>query len=211
MKLWAWLAVGGVVSLIAVRTFARTSGGPTTPAEPIGIYGMRRLPEGYIVGPMPGLNDIDILHSKGIRTVISLVRPPEAVTNRINSRGMRHVIAPMGNTFRDRHFQAAQIAKQHPSETFIHCTHGADRTGAMVAYLLVRNHGWTPREAFWSVVNDADVDTEGLRAIIGDQNPSKPTFGYYSYKVFGRSGGMKVRNEGYRTTVTSTLEYMRRR
>ncbi|MBN1947759.1 MAG: tyrosine-protein phosphatase [Bradymonadales bacterium] len=197
------------------------------PADPsmIGVFvergvlisfpdGSRQLDQKYWLGAMIEPDEVQALKHMGIRLVLSAVQPHEKTLFLLDAAGIEHVSVPMGRTFRyaDRILEA--IGGREPSEIFIHCRHGADRTGVIAAYILVMRHKWPASDALFAVLNPAEEDYNGLRRVLrgfGIQEGRElddPLVGRYSLVRAGLEGGLKVRNRHYRRLVRSALEQM---
>lgn len=105
-----------------------------------GIFrGAQPLPEGYAT-----------LKAMGIRTVINL-RSRHGEAKAVEAAGMRPVEIPM-NTFEDVDLERVRKAvalmadpANHP--VFVHCAHGQDRTGVVVAAYRMDVEGWAQAAA----------------------------------------------------------------
>jgi rhodanese-related sulfurtransferase len=172
----------------------------------------RQLAEGYWLGAMFEASHVPTLRAIGVRVVLSAVRPSEEALEALASAGIRWVGVPMGATFAHAG-EILGVADRHaPDEIFVHCRHGADRTGAIAAFLLAVRHGWRMSDALYSVVYASGEDVAGVaerlqRYGIEDvRAPDDPTVGFYSVRAAGGVGGMKARNERYARLVTTTIE-----
>ena len=192
------------------RVLTRTPGNAGEPDLPAAT---RQTVEGYWLSAQIGPNDVPLLRSLGVRAVLSAVSPREGTSEALERAGIAHFSVPMGDTF--RHAETIlQVAERYPPDTLlIHCQHGADRTGAIAAFLLVMRHGWQVSDALYSVVYPAAPDTDGLADVLWQfgfddaREPTDPSVGFYSISGTGRAvGGMKVRNERYARLVITLLE-----
>ncbi len=179
----------------------------------------RRMREGYLLGDMIEPQDVPALSNQGIRAVISLARPSSETVASLQRAGITWYDVPIYSSLpASRADQIQDVARRfRPNQIFIHCEHGADRTGNVAAFLLVTRHGWSISDALYAMVNPHPDDVSGLGRILaekgirdvrseGDRNVS-----IYS----GPRGGMKVRSggsggTGYYDLVRTTIDQMRR-
>lgn len=212
---WMLGAVGLIAYLAAVNTLI--TGPHNYPAEAVDgvdIRGhARRTREGYILASRHSIGQIPALINEGIQVVVSAVDPGLLVRNVREYAGIRTIDAPMSNTF--RHVEdLLQVTELDPRSVLIHCEHGVDRTGAIAAFLLVARHGWPIPDALYAVVNPARVDVQGLADVLADygyqdrRDVSDSRVGGYSLSPLGKSGGLKVRSDGYVNLVSTTIDAM---
>lgn len=172
----------------------------------------RQMKEGYWLGAMIGPDDVALLQRIGIRLVLSAVPPDNQTLENLRVAQIQQVSLPMGDTFLHAPRILEMVDRYPPQEILIHCRHGADRTGAIAAFLLVTRHGWPIADAFYAVLYPSDQDTVGLAEILRNYGmvdhrlPSDPSVGFYSVSATGTSGGLKARNPRYARLVTSTIE-----
>lgn len=201
-----WIIAGGLVTaLLVVRGVHRGMGrstGRTVAVPGVDTAGhARRVPVGYILSGMFEARHVPALAAAGVRLVLSAVNPASAAREALRRAGITWVPVPLGAHWRNGQ-EILQAATQYqPNTTFIHCTHGADRTGAITAFLLVMRHGWTIPDALYAVVVPTTLDVGELgrllRAAGYNENRTVQTVGVgaYSLKPLGLWGGMKVRGD----------------
>jgi hypothetical protein len=209
---WSYVAIPIAGAALALLLFRKKSGeAVVTPGIPKG----RRTQEGYILSEIITANHVPAIRAAGVRLVYSLVALDNSTIDALRRAGITQVTSRVGNTI-----YPATVAgiEQHldrgvkPSRVLIHCTHGADRTGALTAVLLARRHRWRLQDALYSVVAPQQQDIDGLVTVLREngirdvRSPDDPTVGGYSHRVFGVPLGMKARNEGYRGLVRSTFD-----
>jgi len=174
----------------------------------------RRIPEGYLLSGMLTAGSVPILRREGIRHILSAVTLPDSLQGQIRAEGIEIHPIPIGSTFRNAGTIEAVASRCRPEELLIHCTHGADRTGAVAAFLLSTRHSWKPAAALWSVLAPTRIDVEGLNLVLGqvgdtDRRSYGATgIGIYSPAAIGKSGGMKTRSENYRRLANSAYGAM---
>lgn len=176
--------------------------------------GSRQIEEGYWLGALFSEEHVPAMEALGIQVVLSAVDPSDETIEALERAGIERIRIPMSNRFRHAD-TILGVAEQFPEESiFIHCRHGADRTGAITAFLLVTRHRWNQADALYSVLYPTQSDVDGLVEVferygIEDvRGPQDPSVGIYSISRNGGSGGLKVRNERYMELVETTLDAM---
>ncbi|MCA9562831.1 MAG: hypothetical protein KC561_05040, partial [Myxococcales bacterium] len=177
----------------------------------------RQMDEGYWLGARFEASDVQTLSQLGIRVVLSAVRLDDDTLLALHEAGIRQVNVFMGDTFRHADVILAIDDQYPPEQIFIHCTHGADRTGATAAFLLVSRHGWSIPDALYAVVYPSERDVEGLGHVLQNLGfadsqrhlDQETQLGRYSLSGSGVGvGGMKARNERYARLVYTAVEAM---
>ncbi|MGH9968251.1 MAG: fused DSP-PTPase phosphatase/NAD kinase-like protein [Pyrinomonadaceae bacterium] len=105
-------------------------------------------------GAQPKEGGLKVLREMGIRTIVNLrdddSRAEEARADAIKA-GFRYYNIPLGRWGRpqDKEIEQALSAIQNPEHqpVFVHCAHGADRTGVVVAVYRMTHDGWTSEQA----------------------------------------------------------------
>lgn len=113
---------------------------------------------GFYRGGKPSLTDLERLREIGVKTIIDFT-----MANRVSEKkrarelGMRYVNIPWDTDrwlswFYDYDRVAAKflgiLRDSSNSPVYVHCFHGRDRTGTMVALYRIKEDGWTFEEAF---------------------------------------------------------------
>ena len=117
-------------------------------ADPPGILNFHRVAPGITRGAAPTPEGLKALKAMGIQTVVDLRISPHLVrqeATQVRALGLRFVNLPMGSDPPTAKQVAVflatlQAAPQHP--VFVHCQHGADRTGCMVGIYRETQQGW---------------------------------------------------------------------
>jgi protein tyrosine phosphatase (PTP) superfamily phosphohydrolase (DUF442 family) len=154
------------VLLIAMLLIAGCAGPSrlTHDPAPVGIARFARVDDGLARGARPGAAGVLALAGRGYRTVVSL-RHDDDERARVTAAGMRYVeipmkIGPFGAPVpTEAQARAFLDAVTDPAgrPAFVHCHHGRDRTGVMVALYRVKVSRWTPAEAL------TEMNERGLR------------------------------------------------
>lgn len=108
-------------------------------------------------GGAPSPRGLAQLKQMGVSAVIDLRRNKQNIeVERILTQqlGLKYISLPMGNFIPSQNKQAqffsvVSSAASNPraGAVFLHCSHGSDRTGFMVAMWRVQHDGWTIAEA----------------------------------------------------------------
>lgn len=171
----------------------------------------RQVPEGYWVGDVPLAADVADMHARGIRVFLSAVVLDEDARAETRRHGIARVNVWFGNNFPDSAEILDGLAEYEPSQIYVHCDHGGDRAGALLAFLLVAREGWRPDHALLAVAFPNERDVEGLILLLQEaglfiSEEERATYtGIYSGAQNGGTGGLKVRGEDYRNLVRTTL------
>jgi len=127
------------------------------PAERLALPGLPnagRVTEQLYRGAQPVPAGYEQLRQLGIAIVVDLhnqgaERQRERLA--VESRGMRYVNLPASATQGPTGAQIAQflqLLRDNPGrKIFVHCKHGADRTGVMIAAFRMAWEDWTPAQA----------------------------------------------------------------
>lgn len=123
------------------------------PAVPIRNF--RRVTPWLFRGGQPGTDGIKALTDLGIKTVISLRWGRSAVEierRYVEEAGMRFFNVRLNYWFLPSQETINQFFSLIDSEEsrpiFVHCLHGADRTGLVIAMFRMTRQGWTVQEAY---------------------------------------------------------------
>lgn len=115
-----------------------------------GLENVGRVAPGIFRGAQPRPEGYGTLKAMGIRTVVNL-RSRHGEARAVESAGMRSVLLPM-NTLADVNVETvreavALMADPANQPVFVHCAHGQDRTGVVVAVYRMDLEGWTEAAA----------------------------------------------------------------
>jgi hypothetical protein len=171
----------------------------------------RQTPEGYWVGGAPRATDVADMARAGVRVILSAVVLDEDTRAAARRHGLERVSVWFGNNFPDPDAILSGLEGYAPSEIYIHCEHGGDRAGALLAFLLVVQQGWWPDHALLAVAHPADRDVDGLIAVLESEGfvvteeERRDLVGIYSGARNGGTGGLKIRGPEYRNLVRTML------
>jgi hypothetical protein len=163
-----WIAIGALPALLMLgASCARpepTASASDTVSRAAGREFARRLPgargvayaaqvaPGLYRGGAPDEAGVEWLRSIGIRTVINL-RHYHGTTEgeRVRAAGMRYERIPLESSDAPEPEQVARFLElvRDPTlgPTYVHCLHGVDRTGVMMAVYRLEVEGWERAEA----------------------------------------------------------------
>ncbi len=115
-----------------------------------GLKNVGRVAPGIFRGAQPRPEGYGTLKGMGIRTVVNL-RSRHGEAEAVEAAGMRSVMLPM-NTFRDVDVETVRravaiIADPANQPVYVHCAHGQDRTGVVVAVYRMDVDGWSEADA----------------------------------------------------------------
>jgi protein tyrosine/serine phosphatase len=104
-------------------------------------------------GAQPRESDLETLRRLGVRTVINLRETADSwrdEESKIRALGMDYVAVPMHGLSAPTDAQVARVLdliENGPAPVFVHCEHGSDRTGTIVACYRIKNDGWSAERA----------------------------------------------------------------
>lgn len=119
-----------------------------------GIANFGRVDVALFRGAQPDEAGIASLHRLGVRTIINLrlsedLWSGEAVA--AQTRGLAYFSVPLHGLSAPTDAEVERVLAliaSSPPPVFVHCEHGADRTGTIIACYRMRHDGWTVERAF---------------------------------------------------------------
>ncbi len=115
-----------------------------------GISNGGRVAPGIYRGAQPGPEGYETLRKMGIRTVIDL-RTTESEQREVEAAGMKAIAIPIAMSrdgLREKVDRVvALMADPANQPVFVHCRHGQDRTGIVVAAYRMKVEGWSLTDA----------------------------------------------------------------
>ncbi len=133
---------------------------------------------GIYRGGTPDAQGVEWLRARGIRTVINLRHyHGETEGELVREAGMRYVRIPLESTDAPSRAQVQEFLsivrdrEAHP--VYVHCLHGVDRTGAMIAVYRMEEQGWSNADALAEMEHfGAHGILHDLRAFVGAFTPA---------------------------------------
>ena len=174
----------------------------------------RQVAEGYWLGSYPSSKALNALQAQNIKLIITATRAPNIreLNVSIDKLGITHLVLPFGSRFPSPDKFYPQILKFKPHEIFIHCDHGGDRSGTMLAFMLAARHHWQPHKALLAVLYPSKTDILGLLSTLKSRQIEVPPadlqhyLGIYSAEYNGGFGGLKARNSDYQKLILAMLD-----
>ncbi len=116
----------------------------------IGLANVGRVAPGVLRGAQPGREGFATLKAMGVRTVIDM-RTTESEKEQVEAAGMRAIAVPIEMS-RDGLKEkvdrvVALMADPANQPVYVHCRHGQDRTGLVVAAYRMKQEGWALADA----------------------------------------------------------------
>lgn len=127
----------------------------TNSIQKVPIKNFRQVSPRLYRGGQPDEKGFVALSEMAVKTVVSLRWRKSRVESErsiVEGLGMRFVSIPLSYWTLPSHAHVKELLEviddqaNHP--VFIHCFHGADRTGVMVAMYRILRHHWTLKEAY---------------------------------------------------------------
>lgn len=107
----------------------------------------------FFRGAQPRGAYLKMLRRLGVRTVINLRETADSwpdEESEVRALGMDYVAVPLQGLGAPTDAQVAQVLdliENGPAPVFVHCEHGSDRTGTIVACYRMRTDGWSADRA----------------------------------------------------------------
>jgi protein tyrosine phosphatase (PTP) superfamily phosphohydrolase (DUF442 family) len=140
------------LALWMVFSFACGAGPRGVPAQD-GILNFGKVNERVFRGAYPDTAAIKRLKELGVKAIIDLRGFGKEVKMEVEAASTHGIVCtniPMSGLRRPTDQQVAAVLaaiESLPGPVFIHCKHGCDRTGTIVACYRIRHDGWTKEKA----------------------------------------------------------------
>lgn len=150
--------IRGLLTLsLAIALFTSVSGQAAARGkrDTNGVPNLFSVTDSIYRGGIPNADGVAYLASQGVKTFISLEFEEDDVAfeqQEVKKYGIKYLHRPMQYTDAPTDEQVNEIlaqlqdVKNYP--IYIHCRHGKDRTGLIVALFNVEVLGWTPKQAY---------------------------------------------------------------
>ncbi|MBQ8036218.1 MAG: hypothetical protein IJ268_04435 [Proteobacteria bacterium] len=160
----------------------------------------------FFVGAMPSESDLDEFLSLGIKTIISLHRLPPEVQKKAQKLGIELHSFPLRTRLLNIDQIMAVMRNAPENSVYLHCLHGADRTGAVTAYWLYAERHMNPFTALASVISPSEFHFRGFIQLGNEYgvclSKSKTDWiGIYSGAKNGGLEGLKICGDEWYTRL----------
>lgn len=135
--------------------------------EARGVAYAAEVAPGLLRGGAPDAQGVAWLRERGVRTVINLRHyHGRSEGELVRGAGLRYEWIPLESTDAPEPEQVerflAIVTDPEARPVYVHCLHGVDRTGAMIAAYRIREQRWTNADAL------AEMETFGAHGILHD-------------------------------------------
>ncbi|MBQ1925304.1 MAG: hypothetical protein II767_09180 [Proteobacteria bacterium] len=160
----------------------------------------------FFVGAMPSEADLDEFYMLGIKTIISLHRLPPDVQKKAQKLGIKTHSFPLRTRLLNIE-EIMDVMRNAPENSvYLHCLHGADRTGAVTAYWLYTERHINPFTALASVISPSDFHFRGLLQLGNEygvclSKSQNDWLGIYSGAKNGGLEGLKICGDEWYTRL----------
>ena len=137
--------------LLIGETYSQTLSRPEKWAKPVSaelLMNFYRLNQDVFRSRQPNRAAFEALEKMGIQSVLNL-RTSFADKKLIKGLSFHYYQVPMSpdRITTEQLVEALKVLKDAPKPILVHCVHGADRTGAVIAMYRIIFEGWTKQEA----------------------------------------------------------------
>ncbi len=120
----------------------------------INIKNLHKVDSGVYRSKQPNKEQFIALENGGIREVLNLRRLHSDNKEAENTNLKLYHIKVRAEAIKEQHLlQVLKIIKNREGDILIHCHHGSDRTGAVIAMYRIVFQGWSKEEAINEMTN----------------------------------------------------------
>ncbi len=142
------LVAAAVLALISTPVFTQNQ------TQHRKLPNFQRVNDTLFRGAQPKPGGLALLRQLGVKSVVNLRdddRRAQDERSEAESAGLQYFNIPMGRWDRpdDKEIEQVLSIINNPENqpVFVHCAHGADRTGAVIAIYRISHDGWTSEQA----------------------------------------------------------------
>jgi protein tyrosine/serine phosphatase len=136
-----------------------------------GIHYTAKVTDTLYRGSFPNAKGVEWLREQGVRTIINL---NGHVDNRygetVLKNGMRYVHIPLSPSRAPSEESVAKffsvLGDRSSQPVYVHCLHGVDRTGTMIALFRIREQKWRNEDALAEMIYFKDHGFKQLRDFV---------------------------------------------
>ena len=155
-----------IVSLLLICAFTQYSWAKPYTNYPTERFG--KVHDGIYRGAYPkSLIEMKNLKKMGVKTILNLQADPKVIEvgrKQALEAGLKYISIPLDGFWAPKDWQANAVlaALDDPKNKpiYIHCTHGRERTGIMLALHRVESDGWSAKKAY------AEAKAYGFRWVV---------------------------------------------
>jgi protein tyrosine/serine phosphatase len=140
-----------------------------------GVLNFGRIGQDVYRGAQPDTAAVANLQRLGVKSIIDLRKPSQvrkAEADEAHASGITYTNVPLAGMSRPTDAQVQTVLdliESLPKPIFIHCQHGCDRTGTIIACYRMKRHGWTHENAWQEAVHYGISWLErGMKAYVKD-------------------------------------------
>lgn len=125
-----------------------------TKIEDCNLDNLYKLNDSIYRSEQPGKSEFDCLAKNGFRSVLNL-RSHHLDSGKIKGASLKPFNVKMvARSFTDNEIiEALRILKDRPKPILVHCLHGSDRTGVVIAMYRIIFENWTREQALYELLN----------------------------------------------------------
>lgn len=143
-----------ILAVVAVLALVATPALTQKPTRHSALPNFHKVNDSLFRGGQPKSGGLELLRQMGIKSVVNLRdddHHAEDERTAVEKAGLRYFNIPMGRWNRPDDTDIEQVLSiiDNPDNqpVFVHCAHGADRTGAVIAIYRISHEGWTSEQA----------------------------------------------------------------